>query len=62
MGLADIFTAQYKIDGQTITAFFGKRPDAKDAEAMAESYHKFLTENGAKIKQTANESSKRQNF
>jgi hypothetical protein len=54
-GLSDVFTAQYKIGGQPITVFFSKRPNAQDAEAMAASYRKFLTENGATIKQTTSE-------
>ena len=54
-GLSDIFAAQYKIDSREITVFFGKRPDANDAEAMAESYRKFLLENGATVKQTTSE-------
>jgi hypothetical protein len=54
-GLSDVFTSQYKIGSQPITVFFSKRPNAQDAEAMAESYRKFLTENGATAKQTTSE-------
>jgi len=54
-GLSDIFAAQYKIDSQAITVFFSKRPNAQDAASMAESYSKFLMENGATIKQTTSE-------
>ncbi len=54
-GLSDIFAAQYKTDSQAITVFFSKRPDTKDAEAMAESYRKFLVENGATVKHTTDE-------
>jgi hypothetical protein len=53
-GLTDTFTAQYKIDGETITAFLSKRLDYKDAEAVAESYRNFLIENGAVAKGTTN--------
>ena len=54
-GLSDIFTAQYKMDSLEITVFFSKRPDAKNAETIAERYRKFLTENSATVKQTTNE-------
>jgi hypothetical protein len=52
--LTDVFTARYKSGEKTITAFIGKRADSKEAEAMAESYRKFLIENGATIKSTTN--------
>jgi hypothetical protein len=52
--LTNIFTARYKVGNETITAFIGKRADSKEAEAIAESYRKFLTENGAVIKNTDN--------
>jgi hypothetical protein len=52
--LTNIFTARYKIENETVTAFIGKRADSKEAEAMAESYRKFLTENGAVTKNTDN--------
>lgn len=45
--LTDIFTARYKVGSETVTAFIGKRADSKEAEATAENYRKFLTENGA---------------
>ena len=54
-GLSDVFTAQYKIGRQPITVFFSKCPNVQDAEAMAESYRKFLTENDATVKQTTSE-------
>jgi len=53
-GLADIFTAQYNIDDGIFTAFFSKRPNPEDAQAVAQSYHNFLIENGAKEKNAAN--------
>jgi hypothetical protein len=52
--LTNIFTARYKVGNETITAFIGKRADSKEAEAIAESYRKFLTENGAVTKNTDN--------
>ena len=52
--LTDIFTARYRIENETVTAFIGKRADAGEAEATAESYRKFLTENGAITKNTDN--------
>jgi hypothetical protein len=52
--LTDIFTARYKSGGESITAFFSKRANSKEAEATAESYRKFLIENGAVIKNTDN--------
>jgi len=56
--LTNIFTAQYKLGEHTVTAFIGRRPDANDARKMAESYYRFLIENGAVAKATANESLK----
>jgi hypothetical protein len=50
--LTNIFTARYKVGEEIITAFVGKKADSKEAEAVAESYRKFLTENGAAIKNT----------
>jgi hypothetical protein len=52
--LTDVFTARYKSGEKIITAFISKRADLKEAEATAESYRKFLTENGAVIKNTDN--------
>ena len=56
--LTNIFTAAYKLGGQTLTAFIGRRPDANDAQKMAESYYRFLIENGGVAKPTADESLK----
>jgi hypothetical protein len=53
--LTDIFTAQYKLGDETITAFLGKRQGAKDAQAMAGKYYDFLIENGGTAKPTSNE-------
>jgi len=55
-GLTDTFVCQYKLDSRSISAFLSKRPDRKNAEAVAESYRKFLIENGAKIREANNKS------
>jgi len=55
-GLTDIFVHQYKLGDETISAFLSKRPDARGAEAVAESYRKFLMENGATTKKAVNRS------
>lgn len=52
--LTNIFTARYKVGEESVTAFIGKKADSKESEAIAESYRKFLTENGATIKNTDN--------
>jgi hypothetical protein len=52
--LTNIFTARYKIENETVTAFIGKKADLEEAELTAESYRKFLTENGAAAKNTDN--------
>jgi len=54
-GFSDIFTAQYKLGDETITAFFSKKNSAVEATKAFESYHKFLIENGAEIKAATNE-------
>jgi len=51
-GLTDTFTAQYKIDGETVTVFFSKRSDKQAAKNLADSYYKFLIDNGAKDKES----------
>jgi hypothetical protein len=53
-GLTNTFTAAYKIDDQTITAFFSKRPGKKDAETTAENYYNFLIANGGVAKTAGN--------
>jgi len=53
-GLADTFTAEYKIDNQTLTAFFSKCPDKKAARQIAEDYCNFLVSNGGTKKSAAN--------
>ncbi len=49
-GFTDIFTAQYKLGDETITAFFSKRSDSGDAQLVAKSYYNFLLENGGELK------------
>jgi hypothetical protein len=48
--LTNTFTAAYKIDDQTVTAFFSKRPGKQDAETLAENYYNFLIANGGVAK------------
>ena len=52
-GLTDTFAAQYKVGGQTVTAFFSKRPDKQDAQMVAESYYNFLIDNDGVAKPAA---------
>ncbi|MHC4695084.1 MAG: DUF6599 family protein [Planctomycetota bacterium] len=53
-GFTDIFTVQYKLGDETITAFFSKRPDSGDAQLVAKSYYDFLLENGGELKTAMN--------
>ena len=48
--LTDTFTAQYNVGDETVTAFLSRRPDPQDAQRLAESYHKFLIDNGGEVK------------
>ncbi len=57
-GFTDIFTAQYKLGDETITAFLSRRSDSKDARLVAKSYHKFLIENGGVAKPAINKTLK----
>ncbi len=45
-GLTDTFTARYTFDGSSLTAFLSRRQNAQDAQLVAESYYKFLINNG----------------
>jgi hypothetical protein len=45
-GLTDTFAAKYKCPDETVTVFFSKRSDAKEARMIAESYCSFLIESG----------------
>jgi len=42
----NVFTAKYTIDGQEMRAFLSLRHSDKDAQELAEAYHRFLLENG----------------
>ncbi|MHC4586861.1 MAG: DUF6599 family protein [Planctomycetota bacterium] len=55
-GFTDIFTAQYKLGDETITAFFSRKDSATEANKSFESYHKFLLENGGELKPATNKS------
>ena len=57
-GFSDTFVCQYKIMEESVTAFLSKRPSLQDAQAVAESYYKFLIENGGKAKPTSGETLK----
>jgi len=46
-GFNNIFTARYEIDGKGVTAFLSRQSDAQTARSLAESYYKFLIDNGA---------------
>lgn len=48
--LTDTFSAQYKLDSETITAFLSKRTDQQDAQFIAKSYYNFLIDNGGAAK------------
>jgi len=52
-GLSNTFTARYRIADVTVTAFLSRRADSNEAEAVAESYRKFLIQNGAVRKNTS---------
>lgn len=45
-GLTDTFTTRYIFDGSYLTAFLSGRQNAQDAQLVAESYYKFLINNG----------------
>jgi len=49
-GLTDTFTARYKVGDQIVTAFLSKRAGAEEARNVAESYCKFLIDNGGAAK------------
>lgn len=57
-GLTDIFTAQYEVDGQTVTAFLSELPNSQDAQKSAKNYYDFLINNGGVAKQTTVETLK----
>lgn len=42
----NVFTAKYTVGGQEMRAFLSLRQSNKDAQELAEAYHRFLLENG----------------
>jgi hypothetical protein len=52
--LTNTFSAQYKLDSETITAFLNKRTDTQDAQLIAKSYYNFLIDNGGAAKPAVN--------
>lgn len=47
-GLSDTFTAQYRLDTETVTAFFSKRASSREALQLARQYYQFLLDNGGR--------------
>ncbi|MFA5424388.1 MAG: DUF6599 family protein [Phycisphaerae bacterium] len=45
-GLTNTYSAKYKINGETVTAFISKQPDGSAAQKLAEQYVDFLIANG----------------
>jgi len=54
-GFRDTFVCQYKAGEEFVTAFLSKRPNSQEARNIADSYYKFLIENGGKAKPTSDE-------
>ena len=54
-GFSNVFTCRYELDGQSVTAFLSKSPSPEEAQTFADSYYKFLIDNGAEAKQPINE-------
>jgi len=61
-GLTDTFTAQYKLNGEAITAFFIKRSADRQAKDTAERYYKFLIDNGGRLIPSTNPRTKLVDF
>ena len=55
-GVTCTFSCRYKNYGEQLTAFLSKRADAEQARTLAQSYKRFLIENGAKEKNPINNS------
>jgi len=55
-GFNKTFSCQYKSENQKVTVFLSKRADAEQARILAQSYKRFLIENGAKEKNPINNS------
>ncbi len=47
-GLSDTFTARYRLDTETVTAFFSKRSSSQEAAQLARQYYQFLLDNGGR--------------
>jgi len=54
-GLNNTFTAEYEIDGESLTAFFSKRASSKEAKQVLEAYSKFLVSTGGSYKEIQNQ-------
>ncbi len=50
--LDKVFTAEYQVDGSRFTAFVSRRADAREAQALAETYHAFLLRFDAQLLKT----------
>ena len=55
-GFTETFSGRYETDGERVTAFLSRRADAEQARTLAQSYKRFLIENGAKEKNPINNS------
>jgi hypothetical protein len=49
-GFKDLYGASYNVNGENVTGFICKAPDAAAADKLAKDYQKFLTDNGATVK------------
>jgi hypothetical protein len=52
-GLADVFTGQYQIGNDIVTAFLSERISAEQAMRLSQQYHRFLLDNGGTDLSTA---------
>ncbi len=57
-GLNNTFAGRYRVGGEDVTAFLSIRTNRQDALSMANSYYKFLIENGGEAKQVSDETVK----
>jgi hypothetical protein len=57
-GLSNTFVCRYKVGEEPVTAFLSGRPSPQDARTTAESYYKFLIDNGGKAKPASGETLK----
>jgi len=56
--MTDTFTAQYGYGSGTVTAFISVQPDGTATDKLAESYRKFLIDNGGVVKEAEDKSVK----